>query len=102
MRRLLPEEPCLFDIVGFDPKTYVSKPAPYETRIKVLWANFRGDGPKPDLRFSLWERYHWLLAGAVEKGFAREASNPNNERAPLKSKVVLWRLLLSQRNNRTD
>ncbi|KAF1784177.1 hypothetical protein GQ600_1955 [Phytophthora cactorum] len=49
MRHLLPEEPCLFDIAGFDPKAHVSKRAPYETRIKVLWANFRGDGPKPDL-----------------------------------------------------
>ncbi|KAG2785542.1 hypothetical protein JG687_00014577 [Phytophthora cactorum] len=36
MRRHLPEEPCLFDIAGFDPKAHVSKRAPYETRIKVL------------------------------------------------------------------
>ncbi|KAG3092262.1 hypothetical protein PI124_g19409 [Phytophthora idaei] len=76
LRQLLPEEPCLFDIAGFDPKAHVSKRAPYETRIKVRWANFRGDGPKPDLGFALWERYHWILAGAVEKGFAREASDP--------------------------
>ncbi|KAG3063153.1 hypothetical protein PC122_g18967 [Phytophthora cactorum] len=102
MRQLLPEEPFLFDIAGFDPKTHVSKRAPYETRIKVLWATVRGDGPKPDLGFALWERYHWILAGAVEKGFAREASDPNHDRTLLKSKVALWRLLLSQRNNRAD
>ncbi|KAG3072378.1 hypothetical protein PI124_g22334 [Phytophthora idaei] len=58
MRHLLREEPCLFDIAGFDPKTHVSKRVPYDTRIKVLWANFRGDGPKPDLGFALRERYH--------------------------------------------
>ncbi|KAF1774652.1 hypothetical protein GQ600_10116 [Phytophthora cactorum] len=28
MRQLLPEEPCLFDIAGFDPKAHVSKRAP--------------------------------------------------------------------------
>ncbi|KAG6941702.1 hypothetical protein JG688_00018532 [Phytophthora aleatoria] len=67
MRHLLREEPCLFDIAGFDPKTHVSKRAPYDTRSKVLWANFRGDGPKPDPGLALWERYHWILAGAVEK-----------------------------------
>ncbi|KAG3076000.1 hypothetical protein PI124_g13465 [Phytophthora idaei] len=102
MRHLLLEEPCLFDIAGFDPKAHVSKRAPYETRIKVLWANFHGDGPKPDLGFALWEQYHWILAGAVEKIFAREASDPNHDRALLKSKVALWRLLISQRNNRAD
>ncbi|KAG6945502.1 hypothetical protein JG688_00016521, partial [Phytophthora aleatoria] len=69
MRQLLPEEPCLFDIAGFDPKAHVSKRAPYETRIK---------------------------------GFAREASDPNHDRTLLKSKAALWRLLLSQRNNRAD
>ncbi|KAF1774655.1 hypothetical protein GQ600_4555 [Phytophthora cactorum] len=90
MRQLLPEEPCLFDIAGFDPKAHVSKRAPYETRIKVLWANFRGDGPKPDLGFALWERYHWILAGAVEKGFAREASDPNHDRALLKNQYMKW------------
>ncbi|KAG3134119.1 hypothetical protein PI126_g18850 [Phytophthora idaei] len=58
MHHLLPEKPCLFDIAGFGPKAHVSKRAPYETRFKVLWANFRGDGPKPDLGFALWERYH--------------------------------------------
>ncbi|KAF1774044.1 hypothetical protein GQ600_21210 [Phytophthora cactorum] len=90
MRQLLPEEPCLFDIAGFDPKAHVSKRAPYETRIKVLWANFRGDGPKPDLGFALWERYHWILAGAVEKGFAREASDPNHDRTLLKNQYMKW------------
>ncbi|KAG6943205.1 hypothetical protein JG688_00017719, partial [Phytophthora aleatoria] len=69
MRHLLPEEPCLFDIAGFDPKAHVSKRAPYETHTK---------------------------------GFAREASDPNHDRALLKSKAALWRLLLSQRNNRAD
>ncbi|KAG4038870.1 hypothetical protein PC123_g25573 [Phytophthora cactorum] len=102
MCHILPEEPCLFDIAGFDPNAHVSKRAPCETRIKVLWANFRGDDPKPDLGFALWERYHWIRPGAVKKGFAREASDPNHDRALLKSKVALWRLLLSQRNNRAD
>ncbi|KAG3054948.1 hypothetical protein PC122_g21862 [Phytophthora cactorum] len=102
MRQLLPDEPCLFGIAGFDPKAHVSKRAPYETRIKVLWANFRGAGPKPYLGFALWEQCHWILAGAVEKGFTREASDPNHDRALLKSKVALWRLLLSERNNRAD
>ncbi|KAF1777290.1 hypothetical protein GQ600_18052 [Phytophthora cactorum] len=69
MRHLLPDEPCLFDIAGFDPTAHVSKRAPYETRFK---------------------------------GFAREASDPNHDRALLKSKVALWRLLLSQRKNRAD
>ncbi|KAG4058078.1 hypothetical protein PC123_g6915 [Phytophthora cactorum] len=91
MRQLLPEEPCLFDIAGFDPKAHVSKRSPYETRIKVLWANFRGDGPKPDLGFALWERYHWILTGAVKKGFAREASDPNHDRALLKKSVIVPR-----------
>ncbi|KAF1777549.1 hypothetical protein GQ600_10513 [Phytophthora cactorum] len=90
MRRHLPEEPCLFDIAGFDPRrTFPS-------------ANFRGDGPKPDLGFALWERYHWILTGAVEKGCTKEASYPNHDRARLKSKIAPWRLILSQRNDHAD
>ncbi|KAF1776943.1 hypothetical protein GQ600_11390 [Phytophthora cactorum] len=41
---LLREEPCLFDIAGFDPSSR-SKRAPYDTRIKVLWANFAATVP---------------------------------------------------------
>ncbi|KAG6942765.1 hypothetical protein JG687_00018873 [Phytophthora cactorum] len=37
-----------------------------------------------------------------QEGFAREASDPNHDRTLLKSKATLWRLLLSQRNNRAD
>ncbi|KAG3148399.1 hypothetical protein PC128_g23609 [Phytophthora cactorum] len=89
MRHLQPEKPCLFDIAGFDPQAHVSKRTPYETRIKVLWANFRGDGPKPDLGFALWECYHWILAGAIEKGFTKEASDPNHDRTLLKIHEVV-------------
>ncbi|KAF1786007.1 hypothetical protein GQ600_17294 [Phytophthora cactorum] len=79
MRQVLPEKPCLFDIAGVNHKVHVSKRAP--SRVRTMGA---------------------LLAAAVEKGFTKEAADCNHDQALLKAKFALWRLFLSQRNNRAD
>ncbi|ETP01114.1 hypothetical protein F441_21603 [Phytophthora nicotianae CJ01A1] len=66
-RQLLPNDPFFFSMEGFHPLAPLSKQAPLETRIRRLWASFRGDGLMPDLGFALWERQFWILAAAVEK-----------------------------------
>ncbi|KAG3014339.1 hypothetical protein PC123_g21514 [Phytophthora cactorum] len=43
-----------------------------------------------------------LLAAAVGKGFTKAAADSNHDEALLKAKFALWRLFLSQRNNRAD
>ncbi|ETN16099.1 hypothetical protein PPTG_06321 [Phytophthora nicotianae INRA-310] len=87
---------------GFDPLAPVSKRAPLETRIRRLWASFRGDGPMPDLGFALWERRFWILAAAVEKGFAAEGAEPNCDKDLIKTKTARFRVLMDGRSARAD
>ncbi|ETO99934.1 hypothetical protein F441_22641 [Phytophthora nicotianae CJ01A1] len=101
-RQLLPEDPFFFSMKGFDPLAPVSKRAPLETRIRRLWASFRGDGPMPDLGFALWERRFWILAAAVEKGFTAEEAEPNCDKDLVKTKRARFRILMGGRSARTD
>ncbi|KUF84451.1 hypothetical protein AM587_10002084 [Phytophthora nicotianae] len=101
-RQLLPEDPFFFSMEGFDPLAPVSKRAPLETRIRRLWASFRGDGPMPDLGFALWERRFWILAAAVEKGFAAEEAEPNCDKDLIRTKRARFRVLMGGRSARAD
>ncbi|ETI34721.1 hypothetical protein F443_18840 [Phytophthora nicotianae P1569] len=100
--QLLPEDPFFFSMEGFDPLAPASKRAPLETRIRRLWSSFRGDSPMPDLGFALWERRFWILAAAVEKGFAAEEAEPNCDKDLIKTKRAIFRVLMGGRSARAD
>ncbi|ETK74048.1 hypothetical protein L915_19084 [Phytophthora nicotianae] len=93
-RQLIPEDPFIFSMEGFDPLAPVSKRAPLETRIRRRWTRFRGDGPKPDLGFALWERRFCILAATVEKGFTAEEAEPNRDKNLIKAKRTRFRVLM--------
>ncbi|ETL46955.1 hypothetical protein L916_03259, partial [Phytophthora nicotianae] len=101
-RQLLPNDPFFFSMEGFHPLAPLSKQAPLETRIRRLWASFRGDGLMPDLGFALWERQFWILAAAVEKRFAAEEAEPNCDKGLIKAKKVSFRVLMGGQSARAS
>ncbi|ETP29323.1 hypothetical protein F442_21511 [Phytophthora nicotianae P10297] len=99
---LLPDDPFFFSMEGFDPLAPVSKRAPLETRIRRLWASFRGNGPMPDLGFALWERRFWTLAAAIGNGSTAEEAEPNCDKDLVKTKRARFRVLMGGRSSRAD
>ncbi|KAI9983344.1 hypothetical protein PInf_007356 [Phytophthora infestans] len=101
LRQLYP--PCLFATVDFDPSVPISKRAPIETRLKMIWANLRGDGGKQgDLGFALWERLHWLPMVGIERGLVEEAKKVGHDKERLKELRALLKKLFSERDRRAD
>ncbi|ETP29311.1 hypothetical protein F442_21512 [Phytophthora nicotianae P10297] len=101
-RQLLPNDQFFFSMEGFDPLAPVSKRAPLETRIRRLWASFRGNGPMPDLGFALWERRFWILAAAIGNGSTAEEAEPNCDKDLVKTKRARFRVLMGGRSSRAD
>ncbi|KAI9986189.1 hypothetical protein PInf_025108 [Phytophthora infestans] len=103
LRQLYPLQACLFDTVGFNPSVPISKRAPIETRLEMVWANLRGDGGRQgDLGFALWERLHCLPLAGIERGLAEEAKKVGHDKERLKELRVLLKKFFSERDRRAD
>ncbi|KAI9992444.1 hypothetical protein PInf_017853 [Phytophthora infestans] len=103
LRKLYPLQACLFATVGFNPSVPISKRAPIETPLKMIWANLRGDGGKQgDLGFALWERLHGLPLAGIERGLVEEANKVGHDKERLKELRDLLKKLFSERDRRAD
>ncbi|KAI9982007.1 hypothetical protein PInf_009795 [Phytophthora infestans] len=86
--RLYPLQACLFDTINFDPSIPISKRAPIETRLKMIWANLRGDGGK---------QVSWYRGGLVE-----EPKKVAHDKELLKVLRALLKKRFSERDRRAD